>query len=372
MRYLVAPDSFKGTLTAEMVVRVISSALKRADPSAEVYGMSLADGGEGTVDACMRLPGAERRTTIVHGPLGRDVEADWVLFEAGKSAVIETASCCGHAQVREHGGSALTASTAGLGMLVRAAEQSSAEKLYIGLGGSGTNDCGLGMAEALGYGIHYSTVAGPAWSVLEKLEHVEHIAATGAPALDIFTLCDVRNPLCGAQGATKVFGPQKGIEPCLIERFDAALSRFASVVRRDVHDVDPASAGMGAAGGLGFACAAFLNAQTVPGAQWLLEQLDFDKRCSEADVVITGEGRIDMQTAGGKLVQEVSRRASALGVPVIAFAGRMDGDPDLLRTALGLAGIYASMHGGMYRLPTSVEAGIALEKLVVEYATRKV
>jgi glycerate kinase len=212
------------------------------------------------------------------------------------------------------------------------------------------------MAEALGYRME-STAAGEARDVADRLARVTGIRPPATPPLAnvaITALCDVRNPLCGERGATMSFGPQKGIPPHDLERVDTAVRHFAEIVRRDVRAIDVEAEHTGAAGGLGFAMAAFCDARLVHGAEHLLNAVHFDDRCGRCDIVITGEGRVDAQTLNGKLVSAVARRAGALRKAVYAFAGRIDGDPDALRRELGIAGLYEASPRGV---PESEIAG---------------
>jgi len=342
---LVAPDSFKGSLTAVRAAEIIADAIAQCDPAARCILLPQADGGDGTADVLARATNAQLRSTRVVDPTGRTVEATWLALPDGR-AVIESAACIGWRLLREDERHPLHLRSTGLGQLVRAAAGAGYSDIVIGLGGSATNDAGLGFAEGLGFRMEFSR--DPGGGVLQALRGVTAVHPPEEPGdISITALVDVRNPLCGARGATAVYGPQKGVRPNQVEALDHAVVHFASVVCRDVRHVDTGAPGMGAAGGLGFACAAFCGAPLREGASFVRRMTGFSDALREADLVITGEGRIDAQTKEGKTIAGVIVEARESGIPVVAFTGDAAGVPDALADALGLAAIFPVLPPGM-------------------------
>jgi glycerate kinase len=326
LRIIVAPDSFKGSLSSVEAARAIEAGLRRAAPEASVTAVPMADGGEGTVEAVLAAAGGELRRLRVAGPLGEPVEAAYGLLPDGETAVIETASASGLTLVPPERRDPLATTTYGTGQLIFDALEQGAKRLYIGLGGSATNDGGMGLAQALG--VRFLDAAG---HVIEErgcgalLKRVERIDLTALDprfaSAEIVVLSDVTNPLCGPEGASFVYGPQKGASPETAALLDQGLAhyagRMAAAVGRDVSG-EP---GAGAAGGLGAALIAFSRARMRRGIEVILELARFGEAAACADLVITGEGRTDAQTAYGKVPAGIAEAASRRGVPVICLSG---------------------------------------------------
>jgi glycerate kinase len=285
--------------------------------------MPMADGGPGTLDALIHAGGGERRSARVLDPLGREVEAEWAVLSNG-SAVIECAAASGLWRLQPEERDPLRASSYGTGQLIAAAVDAGCRDLIVGLGGSATNDGGAGMAQALGYRLlgadGKELAAGGA-----ALASLHHIDASGAhPALEAASIrgaIDVRNPLCGPTGASHVFGPQKGATPEVAERLDEALAHLADVLRRDLGVEVVDARGAGAAGGLGAGLIAFLGATLEPGGALVAAAAGYGERLARADVVITGEGRLDGQTAFGKGPATLADQAHASGKRCVCIAG---------------------------------------------------
>jgi glycerate kinase len=325
MRIVVAPQEYKGTLTAEEAVAAIADGVRQALPDANVEELPLADGGPGTLRAVLTGTGGELRHTTVTGPLGEPVEAEWGLLDDG-TAVIEMAAAAGLLLVPRSRRDPRITTTYGLGELIRAALDAGCRRLVIGLGGSATNDGGAGMAQALG-----ALLLDETGEELDRggtaLARLGRIDVTGLdPRLqetEVVGATDVRNPLCGPEGASMVYGPQKGADADAVRRLDSALHRYADVIRRDM-DIDVADApGSGAAGGLGAGLIAFLGATIRPGIEIVAEVLRFSERLAGADLLVTGEGRLDGQTGYGKTVAGAARIAAEAGVPVLVVPGAL-------------------------------------------------
>lgn len=329
MKIVIAPQGFKGNLSALQVARAIDTGIKRVVPSAITIMKPMADGGEGTVQALVDATGGEIMATEVSDPLGRCVIAHWGLLSDKVTGVIEMAAASGLPLVPHEKRNPLLTTTYGTGELILAALESGCRKLIIGIGGSATNDGGAGMAQALGVRLLDSkgTTLPFGGAALAKLEHID--ITTLDPRLadcDVLLACDVNNPLCGAQGASAVYGPQKGATAEMVAQLDAALAHYADVIQRDlgidVRDVP----GAGAAGGLGMGLIVFLNAKLIPGIDVVIQATGLVEHLKDADLVFTGEGRIDSQTAFGKVPTGVAEKAKEFGLPVIAIAGDIADD----------------------------------------------
>ena len=334
-RVLIAPQSFKGSADAVAVAGAIARGVRRAWPRAICVELPLADGGEGTVHALVRATGGELRRTRVHDPLGRDIDAEWGVLGDRKTAVVEMAAASGLPLLLDDERDPRITSTRGTGELILAAASSGAQRIVVGIGGSATNDGGAGMARAFGYRFidrdgHDLPEGGAALVRLRRIEGQTDPRLI-RPAIDV--ACDVRNPLLGPEGATAVYGPQKGATPALIIELEAALSRYADVVEafvgRNVRDVP----GAGAAGGLGAGLIAFVDARLVSGSALVLDAVEFERRLVGVDLVITGEGRIDGQSVYGKLTHAVTLAARRRGVSVAAIAGGLGPGHEAMRDA---------------------------------------
>lgn len=337
MRVVIAPDSFKGSLAADRAAAAIAAGVARALPTVECVVRPVADGGEGTVAAALRS-GWSARTATVSGPDGQRVDA--VYATDGGTAVVELASAAGLGLLDAP--APLTATTRGVGELLLAALDSGARRLVLAIGGSGSTDGGAGMLQALG--VRLMDAAGsslpPGGAALAELDRID--ARSLDPRLadvEFVVASDVTNPLCGPTGAAAVFGPQKGASPDDVELLDAALTRYAAALRRDL-GVDVADEpGAGGAGGTAAAALA-LGARLVSGAAMVCDLVRLDDALAGADLVITGEGKLDEQTLSGKAPAEVAGRAAAAAVRCVALAGVVSLGPDRW-TAAGFTAVHA-------------------------------
>lgn len=326
MKLLICPDSFKDALPASEAARAIAEGARRADPNIEIDQCPMADGGEGSLDALLAATDAERRSARVQDALGRPCDAAWGWQPDTATAWIELAEASGLQALSREERTAVHSSTYGVGELILAALDAGARRLLITLGGSATNDGGAGMLTALGARL-LDDAGQPLAPGGGALEHLARLDLSGLdPRLaevQVEAAVDVDNPLLGERGASAIFGPQKGATPADVARLDSALARLADQAR-DVtgHDLRN-QPGAGAAGGMGFAVAAFLGGQMRPGIELIMEQVGMAERLKGADLVITGEGQLDGQSLSGKTPIGISRAARAQGVPVIVLAGRM-------------------------------------------------
>src|SRR5207302_7710749 len=322
-RVIVAPQSFKGSADAVAVASAIARGIRGGWPGARIEEMPLADGGEGTVRALVTATNGSLRRSRVHDPLGREIDAEWGMLGDGTTAVVEMAAASGLPLLEPGERDARVTSTRGTGELILAAAASGAHRIVIGIGGSATNDGGAGMARAFGYrfldreGIDLPE-GGAALARLARIDGQTDPRLV-RPSIDV--ACDVRNPLLGSEGASAIYGPQKGATPAMVAELDAALARFADVIEdfvgRNVRDAP----GAGAAGGLGAGLLAFLDARLRSGAELVLDATRFASRVAGADLVITGEGRADAQSTYGKLTQAVTHVAREAGVRVAMVVG---------------------------------------------------
>ncbi|SEI20705.1 glycerate kinase [Pseudomonas fuscovaginae UPB0736] len=326
MKIIIAPDSFKDSLSADGVAKAIAQGLAEVLPQAQLLQYPMADGGEGTVESVLAACQGELRTESVQGPLGALVQAHWGWLPQTRTAIIEMAEASGLQLVPPGQRDACITSTYGTGQLIGAALDAGALRIILAIGGSATNDAGAGALQALGLGLFDAqgrTLArgGLALAGLGRIETAGLDPRLAEVRFDI--AADVNNPLCGEHGASAIFGPQKGASPTQVQALDAALGHFADLcaqqLPRDVRD-EP---GSGAAGGLGFAAKAFFGAQFRPGVEVVAELVGLDQAVQGADLVITGEGRFDAQTLRGKTPFGVARIAQRHGVPVIVLAGTL-------------------------------------------------
>jgi glycerate kinase len=324
MRIVIAPQSFKGSLTAAEAGQAIAAGVRAVYPEAEIDSVPIADGGEGTVQALVDATGGTLARKTVTGPLGEPVEASFGLMGDGRTAVIEMAACAGLLLVPPARRDPRYTTTYGVGELILAALDQGCRHFIIGIGGSATNDGGAGMAQALGVTLttEQGTAIARGGAALATLAQIT--PATLDPRLSACTIevaCDVTNPLCGPMGASAVYGPQKGATPEMVAQLDAALNHYAQIIERDLGIAVRDVPGAGSAGGLGAGLLAFLHATLRPGAQIVLEAVHLEERLRSADLVITAEGQIDVQTAYGKSVGAVAGLAKRYGIPVLALAG---------------------------------------------------
>lgn len=330
---VIAIDSFKGSLSSMEASKEIATAIIDVNPDAEVISVPLADGGEGLVEALVYATGGQTRSVIVTGPIGEPIQASYGILGDGKTAVIEVAAACGLPQVPPERRDPLHTTTYGVGELIMDAMRHGCREFVIGLGGSATNDAGIGMLQALGY--RFKDDEGRAVDRGgEALLQLRNIDTTHVPRelrQCVFKIaCDVQNPLYGPDGAAYIFAPQKGADPNMVKVLDEGLANFAGIVERELgHDVQQIP-GAGAAGGLGAAFAGFLQGQLQSGVKLVLHTIGLEKKLAGADLVITGEGQLDGQTAMGKAPLGVARIAHAYNIPVIALAGGVSKEASVL------------------------------------------
>jgi glycerate kinase len=323
---VIAPQSFKSSLFALEAAQAIQRGVQAADPAAETVLVPVADGGDGTLESLVNTTGGEIFRSIVTGPLGQAVEALWGVMGDGQTAVVEMARPSGLALIPPKRRNPRTATTRGTGEIIKESLDRGYTRIIVGLGGSATNDGGAGMAAALGAKFLDSSgqPLPPGGAALARLDRIDvaglHPGLAGAT---IIGATDVTNPLCGPEGASAIYGPQKGASAKVVAELDAALANFARVVQRDLgaEVLDPP--GAGAAGGLGAGLMAFTGAELRSGIEMVCEVLEFDQHLAGADLVITGEGRADESTIYNKAPVGVARRAMAQGVPTIILAGSL-------------------------------------------------
>jgi glycerate kinase len=348
MRIAVAPNAFRGSLTALQASEAIVAGLRRSALSdLETLVMPLADGGNGTLDILVGGLGGETVSLTVTGPLGSPVQAAIGLLADGRSAVIEMARASGIELVPRPRRNPLVTTTYGTGELIRAALDRGYRRILIGIGGSATVDGAAGCVQALGARLLDSSGADipRGGGGLSQLAAIDAGALKALPdGLEVTVLCDVTNPLVGPTGAARVFGPQKGADPGMVEQLDANLAHFAAIVKRDLGVEIAEMPGAGAAGGLGAGLVAFLNAKLAPGGETIIDALGYEQQLAGADLLITGEGKLDAQTSGGKAVQSIAQAAKRAGVPVVAFAGMLDADSAAL-SEMGIRAAWSIVPG---------------------------
>ena len=325
-KIVIAPQEFKGSLTAIEIARAIEAGVLRAIPHAETVLAPVADGGDGTLQALVDSSGGRIESTAVTGPLGEEIVAEWGALGDGETAVIEMARSSGLALVDLDDRDPRLATTRGVGDLIVAALDAAQSKFIIGIGGSATNDGGGGMMQALGASLLDGTGCElePGGAALARLDRIDvSNVDPRVRSASVVVACDVNNPLCGPTGASAVFGPQKGATPEIVAELDAALGHFADIVERDL-DADVRNrAGAGAAGGLGAGLMAILNAELRAGVDIVLDAVGLEERLDGADLVITGEGQIDASTVFNKAPVGVARLARRRGIPVFGLAGSL-------------------------------------------------
>lgn len=369
MFVVVAPDSFKGSLSATTVATAMERGILTVFPDARVRKIPIADGGEGTVEALVAATGGRMIPETVTGPLGSPVEAFWGVLGDGETAVIEMAAASGLTLVPVEKRDPRRTTTYGTGQLINAALRQGLRKLIIGIGGSATNDGGAGMAQALG--VRFLDAAGRqlpfGGAALAKLSSIDLTDIQPLLAdTSILVACDVDNPLCGKRGASAVYGPQKGATPANIQELDAALSRFAAIAGQITGRNVAGLPGAGAAGGLGAGLMYFTNAQLQPGVDIVLSATDFAGLVKGADLVITGEGSTDFQTAYGKAPVGVAKIARQYRVPTICLSGNLGrGYETVLEQGIGAV---ASIVPG----PMSLSECMATAAELVQAATARV
>lgn len=327
-RFLFACDSFKGTISSARSAQLLGEEAQRFFADAELRSVEVADGGEGTVDAVVAAVGGTLRTVRVHGPRGAMADASYGLLGDGR-AVIEMAAASGLPMLALEERDPRATSTFGTGELILDALNQGVSDISLAIGGSATNDGGMGCMRALG--VRFLDAEGQELEgVGADLARVASIDLTGmderVAKTSFHVMCDVDNPLVGPRGATYVFGPQKGATPQIAEELEQGMCSYAQVLAQTFEGFDVTAAGMGAAGGLGAAGRAFLNAELLPGVEQVLNLVGFDALLEGCDLCVTGEGHADSQSAHGKVVSGVAARCRRAGVPCVAIVGGMNAD----------------------------------------------
>lgn len=369
MKIIIAPDSFKESLTSLEVATEIEAGFREIFPTAEYIKLPVADGGEGTVAALVAATCGELRTTQVCDPLGRPVSAVYGICGDGRTAVIEMAAASGLSLVPPHRRNPLLTSSFGSGEVIRQVLDDGLRRMIIGMGGSATNDAGAGMLQALGVrlrddkGIEIAAGGG----ALAQLATID-MSGLDPRLVDchIEVACDVDNPLTGNCGASVVFGAQKGASSAMIETLDANLGHFAHLVERDLGRQIAEVPGAGAAGGMGAALLAFLNARLRPGVDMVIDAIHLKDVLVDADLVLTGEGQIDGQSLNGKTPVGIARVAQQQGVPVIALAGSLGTDAEAV-LACGIHALFAVVPG-----PCSLDEALTNAAQNIRWTARQI
>jgi glycerate kinase len=369
MKIVIAPDSFKESLTAMAVANEIEAGFREIFPDAEYCKLPVADGGEGTVQAMIDASGGKLVSLEVTGPLGEPVSAFYGLMGDGHTAVIEMAAASGLELVAPAQRNPLRTTSYGTGQLILHALNSGARRFVLGVGGSATNDGGAGMLQALGGKLFDATGADLAagGGALNMLDRIDFSGLDVRIKDSVFEVaCDVSNPLVGPQGASAIFGPQKGATPEMVARLDDNLRHYAAIIARDVGADVAEVPGAGAGGGIGAAMMAFLGGRLRPGSEIVTAAVGLDAAVADADLVITGEGRIDGQTIHGKTPVGVARVAQRHGKPVIAIAGSLAAGAAVVH-AHGIDAVFAAVSR-----PCTVEEALAAAAVNVRSAARNI
>lgn len=368
MRVVIAPDKFKGSLSAPEAALAMSRGVTTALPGASIDRVPMADGGEGTVDALVEATGGSFREARVSGPRGELVRARFGLLGDRRTAVIEMATASGLVLVPSEQRNPLLGSTRGTGELLLAAIAAGAERVIVGIGGSATNDGGAGLGQALGYRLldDQGCDLNPGGGDLGRLARIDPSGRLRQlDGVEMAIACDVTNPLCGPTGASVVYGPQKGASPEMVEALDRNLAHFASIIERDLGVAIRDLPGSGAAGGLGGGLVAFAAGKLSPGIDLVIKAVDLESRLKNTDLCLTGEGAIDGQSAFGKTAVGVARLARSLRCPVLALAGSIGPGARAVRDQ-GIDAYYSICSG-----PIELEQAIAQAALLLELATEQ-
>lgn len=364
-KVIIIPDSFKGTLSAKQICRILKEKVHQQFPACEVVTVPVADGGEGSVDCFLEALGGRKETVQVHGPYMELMEAEYGILSDG-TAVVEMASCAGLPLVEDRKNPKKT-TTYGVGELILAAAKAGSKRIITGLGGSCTNDGGCGMAAALGIRFYDAQDREfvPTGGTLKEIRRIDMSRREKLlDQIELLAMCDITNPLTGPEGAAHVFSPQKGADEGMIQELEAGMVHYASILEQTVQIPKIRELpGGGAAGGMGTGMAALLGAKLIPGIQAVLDTVQIDTLAEHADLILTGEGKIDSQSIHGKVLSGIARRGKALGIPVVAIAGGIDREalPELYRDGLTAA-------FSINQLPEdfSVSRGKSMENLETE------
>jgi glycerate kinase len=325
-KIVLIPDSFKGTMSSGEICSIMEKRIRRYYPNAEIVSIPVADGGEGSVDSFLAAVGGEKIKMPCKGPYMEDMEGFYGIIDGGKTAVVEMAAAAGLPLAGDKLAAEKT-TTYGVGQLLADAAKRGCKKIIAGLGGSATNDFGAGAAAAAG--VRFLDRDGssfvPTGATLSKIARIDKSGlCEELRSAEIITMCDIDNPLYGKTGAAHVFGPQKGADPAMVEYLDGQLKAVSETVIKELGIDVSGMPGAGAAGGMGGGMVAFFGARLQMGIQAVLDTVNFDRLAQDADMVITGEGKIDLQSLRGKVVIGVARRAKKLNIPVIAVVGAME------------------------------------------------
>ncbi len=371
MKVIIAPDSFKGSVSAIEVAKSIQEGVLSVDSIAKTVIMPVADGGEGTIEAIATCVETDIHEVAVCGPMGEPAKAYFATVDGGKTAIVEMAQASGLPMVPQEERNPLVSTTYGTGELMKAALDLGCEKMIIGIGGSATNDGGAGALMALGAVLKDAegNSLGLGGGALSRLAEID---LTGFDKrifdIEMVVACDVTNPLTGPNGASAVYGPQKGATPEMVNELDAALENFAQVSKESLGEDFSVCPGAGAAGGLGFALLAFCKAKFAAGIDIVLDVCGFEKELQDADLVITGEGRIDGQSVQGKVLYGIGMRAKEKNVPVIAIGGGVREDSEALLDC-GISAMFSIANGPM-TLDYAMKNGATLIKQVTKNVMR--
>jgi glycerate kinase len=348
MKIILASDSFKGSLSSERIVELLKQVIGEVFSDVDTDGMLVADGGEGTMDLVVKELKGSYREIEAENPLGQTIRASYGLLP-DSLAIIEMAAASGLPLVDAKLRNPLKTSTYGTGMLIRDALDQGVRKIVIAIGGSATNDGGMGAMSALGVRFldENGNLLKGCGEELSRVHEIDISQMYPAVSKTIFTvMCDVTNPLLGKNGATYTFGMQKGADPAMLEVLEAGMEHYASVMEKKFGTHAALESGAGAAGGLGFALLAFLHAELKPGIETVLDMLHFDERLKGADLVITGEGRMDWQSSFGKVPSGVGKRCQKAGIPAVAIVGGLlDGYQEIYKS--GICSIATTVNGIM-------------------------
>lgn len=340
-KFILIPDSFKGTMSSESICTTMEKVIKKHLPNSKIISIPVADGGEGTVDAMLKISGGTKKFITVKGPYMEDISSFYGLLP-DKTAIIEMAAAAGLPLVKNNLHAERT-STYGVGELIKDAIDNGATKILLGLGGSATNDGGCGMAAALG--IKFTNKNGEAFipigKTLQDIYHID-IASFKEKYSDVqfSAMCDITNPLCGINGAAYVFAPQKGADKKTVELLDKGLHHLAQIIKNDLNKDVENIPGAGAAGGMGAGVVGFFNGQLQSGINSILNLVKFDQLIKDADYVFTGEGKIDNQSIQGKVISGIADYTKKYNIPLIAIVGCIDDDIDKLYTA-GVTAVFS-------------------------------
>lgn len=342
MKFILIPDSFKGTLSSTQICELVEEKVKNHFPDAEVACVPVADGGEGSVDAFLTALGGEKVPVTVKNPYFEDMEGYYGLIDEGKTAVIEMAACAGLPLVEDRKNPKLT-TTYGVGQLILAAAKSGVEKIIVGLGGSSTNDGGCGAAAAVG--VKFFNKAGvefvPTGETTIDIDRIDYSGVDPVISqVEFVTMCDIDNPMYGPTGASYIFGPQKGADPEMVEELDAGIKNLCqAIIRSGKADLSEVP-GTGAAGAMGAGMIAFFGSRLQMGIQTVLDTVKFDEMIADADYIITGEGKLDSQSLRGKVVIGIAERAKKQEKYVISVVGGTDDNEIQAAYDMGVTAVF--------------------------------